>query len=95
MSGVRAQGPMVGGPSAKTGRLDSRLCPASFSHLGGPGAQPRACPKGEKRHNMRGPAPDRSPSLCTEERRGQGGQSQERWEDPLHRLCDRVLGPMC
>lgn len=73
MSGVRAQGPTVGGASAKTGRLNSRLCPASFSHLGGPGAQPRACPKGEKRHNMRGLAPHRSPSLRTEERRGQGG----------------------
>ena len=47
MSGVRAQGPTVGGASAKTGRLNSRLCPASFSHLGGPGAQPRAYPKGE------------------------------------------------
>ena len=28
------------------------------------------------------------------ERMGQGGQSQERWEDPLHRLCDWVLGPV-
>lgn len=36
--------------------------------------QPRACPEGEKRPNMRGPAPARSPGLCAEQRRGRGAQ---------------------
>ena len=57
MSGVNAQGPTVGGANAKTGRGNTHLRPASFSHLGELGSQPRAGPKGEKRHNTRGLAP--------------------------------------
>lgn len=63
MSGVRAQGPMVGGASAQTGRGGTYpSAPASSSPLGEPSFQPRACPKGEKRHNMRGRRPPAAPA---------------------------------
>jgi len=71
-SGVRAQRPKVGEARAKTEKGNTCLHPAPSSPLGEPGSQPRACPKGEKRHNLRGPAPARDPRLCPE-RRGQGG----------------------
>lgn len=48
MSGIRALGSTVGGTSAKTGRGNTHVGPASFSPLGEPRFQPRACRKGEE-----------------------------------------------
>lgn len=73
MSGVRAQWPVVGGASTQTGRGGKYpSVPTTFSPLGEPSFQPRACLKGEKRHNMRGRRPPASPA-CEWRRGGQRG----------------------
>lgn len=71
--GSGPRGPWWVGPVQKGVWGNAHLRPASFCPLEEPSFQPRACPKGEKRCDMRGPALACSPSLCVEERAGAGG----------------------
>lgn len=72
--GSGPRGPWWVGPVQKGVWGNTHLRPASFCPLEEPSFQPRACPKGEKRCNMRGPAPACSPSLRWRRGRGRGAQ---------------------
>lgn len=71
MSGAGPRGPRWVGPVQTRGRGNTHVRPASFYPLGEPSVQPRACPKGEKRCNMRGLVRACSPACVC--RRGGGG----------------------
>lgn len=73
MSGVRVQGSVVGGPSAKMGRGRYPSAPAFFFPLGEPGFQPRACPGREKRQTCVAGAHRQPQPVCGGE---EGGGAQ-------------------